>query len=158
MFWIPFIPLFKKVFFECSHGKRSLAPKEGPRALQTLAQTARTSARTLFYLFTGLAAFVLLLAVGAVLSRANAQNEQAWVAAPARGDFYVLNAATVLPGHDGEDTDYIVGRVDTVTRDTGRLTPFRSRAHSSRPGSGAAASWRSCANRQAGLDQAERGV
>jgi hypothetical protein len=116
-FWIPLFPTGKEVHFQCAHCQRTVEYAPGERALDVLAQTAKSSARAPIYLFAGLAIFMALVGVGIVKSRADARNTRAWVAAPAVGDLYVVNAAKVLPGLGDDDYEYVVARVDAVTPD-----------------------------------------
>ncbi len=117
VFWIPFVPTRKVVYFECEHCKRTEEHLPGQRDLDVLAQAAKASARAPLYLYAGVALFVVLLGVGALKSRADARDAKAWVAAPAVGDVYVINAAKAVPEAADEDFKYVVARVGAVTPD-----------------------------------------
>jgi hypothetical protein len=117
LFWIPCFPIGRRVYFECEHCKRALGPREGPLALEPVARAARRAARTPIYLFTGLAALAVLIAVGVVRERAGSANEKAWLAEPAAGDFYVLDVSKVMPDLGSGAFDHVIARVDRVTSD-----------------------------------------
>lgn len=117
VFWIPMFPVGKKVFFECAHCKRTLAPKEGPTSLAPFARAARRTAKTPLHLFMGLAALAVLVGFAAVQARIESRNTKEWVAAPAVGDLYVLDTAKVFPDMEEKTFKFVIARVNKVTPD-----------------------------------------
>jgi hypothetical protein len=117
VFWIPMFPTGKKVFFECTHCKRTLAPKEGPSTLAPFAKAAKAAAKTPLYLFVGLAALAVLVGFAAVQGRNESRNTEAWAAAPAVGDLYILDVTKVFPEMEKESFNFVVARVNKVTAD-----------------------------------------
>lgn len=115
IFWIPFFPIGKKVFFECARCKQTIEPKEGPAALVPLARKAKAAAKTPKYLFLGLAALVVLVGVAKFQSWAETRHSKAWAASPAVGDLYVLDVTKVLPAMEKDTFKYVVARVDKVS-------------------------------------------
>jgi hypothetical protein len=111
VFWIPFCPLGKREFFECSHCKRTASP-EGA-ALEPVLRSARRSARTPRRYFFGSALLAALVAYGAVFGWIRGRRERGWIADPAVGDLYVLDSTAL-----GEDPSggfkHVVARVEGV--------------------------------------------
>lgn len=118
LFWIPMFPTGKKVFFECTHCKRTLAPKEGPTTLEPFARAAKAAAKTPIYLFVGLAALAVLVGFAAVQARTESRHTKEWAAAPAVGDLYVLDVAKVIPEMKEESFNFVIARVNKVSADT----------------------------------------
>src|SRR5215831_2017575 len=114
VFWIPVIPIGKKVVFECTHCKKTLQANQGTATLASIADQAKAAAKTPLHNYLGLAAIVVLVGIAGIGSRIESSNTKAWVGSPAVGDFYVLDASKVLREAD-KNFKYVVARVHKVT-------------------------------------------
>src|SRR5262245_10018383 len=114
VFWIPFFPLRKRAFLECLHCKRLIGQDEGGVALKPALRAARASARTPRRYFTGLVLLAIMMAVGAVGDRIRSWRERGWIAEPAAGDIYVLDATELL-SDPPDGFKHVVARVERVT-------------------------------------------
>ena len=117
VFWIPFVPIGKKVVFACDHCQLQLEGKKAQPALTPAASAAKAAAKRPFYHFAGVALLAVLVGIGAVQAQKNSRNTEAWVAAPAVGDYYILDGDDLLGGLGDPLLTYVVARVDGVSED-----------------------------------------
>jgi len=98
VFWIPVFPTLKQPMLECAHCKKVLAGKEIPeRTRREIAASVFTSGRVA-PMFTGLGLILALVGFGSFQSAADARRAEAYLAAPAVGDLYVVKLARFAEG------------------------------------------------------------
>lgn len=112
VFWIPFCPLGKRAILECGQCGRALDASADPHVKPAL-RAARAAARTPRYTFFGLAALAVLMLFGTAWAKVDGWRESRWIADPAVGDFYVLDASDLLS--ESPPFNHVVARVERVT-------------------------------------------
>lgn len=88
IFWIPFVPFQKTGVTQCSNCNQVLELRKMPPYLQAAFHRIRATAKTPLWMFTGLAAVILLIVVVTINGQKNRADNAKFVLAPKTGDLY----------------------------------------------------------------------
>jgi hypothetical protein len=88
IFWIPSFPLQKTGVSQCNHCNQTLELSKMPTYLQAAFHRARATAKTPLWMFTGLAAIVVLIGMAVIDSNKDKEKNAQFVLTPKTGDIY----------------------------------------------------------------------
>lgn len=109
VFWIPFVPIGKKVITQCSHCEQVLNKKEFPSNFQSYYETLKIRSKTPIWTFTGITLLALLILWLVISGIQDDKKDAALIQSPQTGDIYEAKT---------EDGNYTIFKVKEVVGDT----------------------------------------
>ncbi|OIR06954.1 hypothetical protein GALL_108600 [mine drainage metagenome] len=108
-FYIPFWPIKKTTYAQCSHCKVAIEEKEMPSSLQIVCTAFRKNIKTPLYMYAGIAVFAILIAISVCLQKQNDKQNQALLSSPQTGDIVEVNA---------KPDEFTIGKIVKVSGDS----------------------------------------
>lgn len=108
-FYIPFWPIKKTVYAQCSHCKIVKEEKEMTSSLQIVCTDLKKDTKAPLYMYAGIAVFAILIASSFYLQKQSYKQNQALLSYPKIGDIVEVNA---------KPNEFTIGKIVKVSEDS----------------------------------------
>jgi hypothetical protein len=109
VFWIPFFPLRKVGYSQCTHCKQVLEEKQMPEPLRQAYDNLEKQSKTPVWMFSGLALVAVLISIGVISAKQQDARNAKWILDPRKGDVYEVR---------NNFNSYTLYKVEEVVKDT----------------------------------------